>query len=143
MNTAIISQVGQSAGISFAVPINSITRILRQLIENGRVIRADLGITRVYASGEGLLVVAMVDGGPAESAGIHSARMKVERLGPLMRPYLDTDSADVIVAIEHKRVKTVEELLTEVEKHQPGETLHVTVVRDGQPMDIEVRLGRS
>src|SRR5204862_948044 len=61
MNTAIISQVGQSAGISFAVPINSILRILDQLIENGHVIRADLGITRVYATGQGLLVVAMAD----------------------------------------------------------------------------------
>ncbi len=144
MNTAIISQVGQSAGISFAVPINSITRILTQLIENGRVIRADLGITRVYATGEGLLVVAMVEGGPAEAAGIQPAQLREQRVGPgFIRRYLDTDSADVIVAIEHKRVKTVEELLTEVEKHQPGATIRVTVVRDGQPTDIEVRLGRS
>ena len=121
MNTAIISQVGQSAGISFAVPINSITRILTQLIENGRVIRADLGITRVYATGEGLLVVAMAEGGPAERAGIRPAQVRVERFGPrFVRRYLDPDSADLIVAIEHKRVKTVEELLTEVEKHQPG-----------------------
>jgi S1-C subfamily serine protease len=143
MNTAIISQVGQSAGISFAVPINSITRILRQLIENGRVIRADLGISRVYATDEGLLVVATVEGGPAEQAGIQSAQVKVERQGPWMRQYLDTDSADMIVAIEHKRVKTVEELLTEVEKHPPGKVIRVTVVRNGQPMDIRVRLGKS
>ena len=46
MNTAIVSNVGQSAGISFAVPINAIARILPQLIENGKVIRADLGIAR-------------------------------------------------------------------------------------------------
>ena len=54
MNTAIVSHVGQSAGISFAVPINAISRILRQLIENGRVIRADLGIARVYRLGRGV-----------------------------------------------------------------------------------------
>src|SRR5271165_2575897 len=77
MNTAIISQVGQSAGISFAVPINAITRILRPLIENGRVIRADLGIS-VYATDDGLLVMAVVDGGPAEQAGIQPA-IKEER----------------------------------------------------------------
>ena len=65
-------------------------------------------------------------------------------MGPgFVRRYLDTDSADVIVAIEHKRVKTVEELLTEVEKHQPSATIRVTVVRDGQPMDVRVQLGRS
>ena len=81
MNTAIISQVGQSAGISFAVPINSITRILQPLIQNGRVIRADLGITRVYATGEGLLVMALNEGGPAEKAGIQPAQIKEEQLG--------------------------------------------------------------
>jgi S1-C subfamily serine protease len=144
MNTAIVSNVGQSAGISFAVPINAIARILRQLIENGRVIRADLGITRVYASGEGLLVMAVVDGGPAERAGIRPARMRVEQIAPgFVRRSLDPDSADLIVAIEHKRVRTVEELLTEVEKHRPGETIRVTVVRDGEPMDIRVQLGES
>jgi S1-C subfamily serine protease len=144
MNTAIVSQVGQSAGISFAVPINAISRILQQLIENGRVIRADLGITHVYATGEGLLVRAVVEGGPAERAGIQPVRMRVERLAPgIIRRSLDPDSADLIVAIEHKRVRTVEELLTEVEKHRPGETIRVTVVRDGKPVDIPVRLGQS
>ena len=144
MNTAIISQVGQSAGISFAVPINAITRILRPLIENGRVIRADLGITRVYATDDGLLVMAVVDGGPAEQAGIQPAQIKEERLGlGYVRRYLDADSADLIVAIEHRRVKTVDELLTEVEKHQPGDVIRVTVIRGGQPTDIRIRLGQS
>jgi S1-C subfamily serine protease len=144
MNTAIISQVGQSAGISFAVPINAITRILRPLIENGRVIRADLGITRVYATDDGLLVISVADGGPAEQAGIQPAKIRHERLGlGLVRPYVDADSADLIVGIEHKRVRTVEELLTEVEKHQPGDVIRVTVIREGQPTDIEVRLGQS
>jgi S1-C subfamily serine protease len=144
MNTAIVSNVGQSAGISFAVPINPIVRILPQLIENGKVIRADLGITRVYATGDGLLVMSVVDDGPAERAGIQPVRMRVEQIAPgYVRKSLDPDSADLIVAIEHKRVRTVEELLTEVEKHRPGETVRVTVVRDGKPMDIKVRLGQS
>jgi S1-C subfamily serine protease len=144
MNTAIISQVGQSAGISFAVPINAIRRILRPLIENGRVIRADLGITRVYATDDGLLVMAVVDGGPAEQAGIQPAQIKEERLGlGYIRRFVDTDSADLIVGIEHRRVKTVDELLTEVEKHQPGDVIRVTVIRGGQPTDIRIRLGQS
>ncbi len=144
MNTAIVSSVGQSAGISFAVPINSIARILPQLIANGKVIRADLGITRVYATGDGLLVLAVVDGGPAELAGIQPVRMRIEEIAPgFIRKTIDPDSADLIVAIEHKRVRTVEELLTEVEKHRPGQTIRVTVVRDGKPMDILVQLGQS
>ena len=144
MNTAIVSNVGQSAGISFAVPINAISRILQQLIDNGRVIRADLGITKVYSTGEGLLVMALVEGGPAARAGIEPVRMKIVRIAPgYIRKSLDPDSADMIVAIDHKRVRTVEELLTEVEKHRPGETVRITVVRDGQPVDVSVRLGQS
>ena len=144
MNTAIVSNVGQSAGISFAVPINAISRILGQLIENGRVIRADLGVTRVYATGEGLLVMALVEGGPAERAGVMAARVRVERLAPgFVSRSIDPDTADLIVAVDHKRVRTVEELLTEVEKHKPGETIRLTVVRDGKPLDVPVVLGKS
>jgi S1-C subfamily serine protease len=144
MNTAIVSNVGQSAGISFAVPINAISRILQQLIDNGRVIRADLGITKVYSTGEGLLVVALVEGGAAARAGIEPVRIKIVRIAPgYIKKSIDPDSADMIVAIDHKRVRTVEELLTEVEKHRPGETIRVTLVRDGQPVDVNVKLGQS
>jgi S1-C subfamily serine protease len=143
MNTAIVSNVGQSAGISFAVPINAVARILRQLIENGRVIRADLGVTKVYPTREGLLVMALVDGGPAERAGIQPVRVKIERGPGFIRRSVDPESADLIVAVEHKRVRTVEELLTEVEKHRPGDSVRVTVIRDGQPRDIVVQLGQS
>ncbi len=144
MNTAIVSHVGQSAGISFAVPINAISRILPQLIENGRVIRADLGIAKVFSNGDGLLVMAVIEGGPAERAGIQPVRMRVERIAPgYIRRTLDPESADIIVAIEHKRVRSVEELLTEVEKHRPGDQIRVTVVRKGRPVDVVVELGQS
>ena len=144
LNTAIVSQVGQSAGISFAVPINSIVRILDQLIVNGRVIRADLGITRVYSTGDGLLVLDLAEGGPAEQAGIQPIRVRVEQIAPgVIRRSIDHESADLIVAVERKRVHTVEELLTEVEKHRPGDTVRITVIRAGNPMDIKVTLGRS
>lgn len=144
MNTAIVSSVGQSAGVSFAVPINTISRILKPLIEHGRVVRADLGLTRVYTTDQGLLVLALVEGGPAEQAGIRPIQMKVERIGPgFIRRSLDPDSADLIVAVEHRRVRTLDDLFTEVEKHQPGDTVRITVVRDGKPMDIPVKLGSS
>jgi S1-C subfamily serine protease len=144
MNTAIVSHVGQSAGISFAVPINGIRRILDPLIHNGRVIRADLGIRRFLATGKGLLVVSVVEGGPADQAGIQGIKVRLEQLAPgFVRRSLDPDSADLIVAVDHQRVKSLEELLTEVEKHQPGEVVRITVVRDGQPIDIDVHLGQS
>ena len=126
------------------MPINSITRILKPLIEHGKVVRADLGVTRFYATDEGLLVLALAEGGPADRAGIRPIQVKIERFGPgFMRRSLDPDSADLIVAVEHRRVKTLDELLTEVEKHQPGQTVRITVVRDGKPMDVPVVLGKS
>jgi S1-C subfamily serine protease len=144
MNTAIVSPVGQSAGISFAVPINGIRRILDQLIHNGRVIRADLGITRFLATGKGLLVVSLAEGGPADRAGIHGVKVRIEQLAPgFVRRSIDPDTADLIVAVDQRRVKSLEELLTEVEKHQPGESVAITVVRDGQFKNISIRLGQS
>jgi S1-C subfamily serine protease len=143
VNTAIYSQVGQSAGISFAVPINAVQRILRSLIENGRVIRADLGVTRVLTTNNGLIVLGLAEGGPAESAGIQPMRARLYRYGGLVVKRPDPSTADTIVAVDGKRVKNVDELLTEVESHAPGETVTVTVIRNGRAKDIPVRLGQS
>jgi len=143
MNTAILSEVGQSAGISFAVPINAITRIINPLIEHGRVIRADLGITRVFTTNNGLVVLGVTEGGPASRAGIQPIRTKIVRYGSAIVRRLDPDSADVIVAINGTRVKNVDELLTEVETHKPGDMVKVTVIREGKLVDIQVRLGES
>jgi S1-C subfamily serine protease len=139
MNTAILSQVGQSAGIGFTVPINAIKRILRPLIEEGRVVRADLGLARVYRTPQGLLVLALVDGGPAERAGLRPIQARRTRFGPVIVP----ESADLIVAIDGKAVKTYEDLLTEVEAHAPGETVTVKIIRGGKPAEVSVTLGRS
>ena len=139
MNTAILSQVGQSAGIGFSVPVNAIKRILRPLIDEGRVVRADLGLARVYRTPQGLLVLVLADGGPAERAGLRPIRMRRTRYGPVIVP----ESADLIVAIDGKPVKTYEDLLTEVEAHAPGATVVVRVIREGKPIDVPVTLGRS
>ena len=139
MNTAIISQVGQSAGISFAVPINAIRRILRPLIDEGRVVRADLGLARVYRTRDGLLALALVEGGAAERAGLRPLQVRRSRVGR----FIDPDSADLIVAIDGKPIKTYEDLLNEVEAHNPGDQVDVTVIRQGSKVDVPVKLGRS
>jgi S1-C subfamily serine protease len=143
MNTAIISQVGQSAGISFAVPINAITRILKPLIEHGRIIRADLGVVRVFTTNQGLMVLDITEGGPADRAGIQPIKIKIVRYGLTRYRKLDPDSADVIVAVNGVRVKNVDELLTEVESHAPSDTVKVTVIRAGKLIDVPVKLGQS
>jgi S1-C subfamily serine protease len=144
MNTAILSQVGQSAGISFAVPINSIKRILPSLIEYGRVIRADLGVTRVYTTPEGLVVVSVAEGGPADHAGIRPIQVKVTRYGGRLYRELDNESPpDLIVEIDGKPVHSLDDMLTEVESHSPGQTVQVTVIRNGQKVVVPVTVGES
>src|SRR6185436_9119237 len=59
MNTAIASGTGQSAGVGFAIPVGSIARVVPQLIERGRVIRPEVGITRVLQTEHGLLIATM------------------------------------------------------------------------------------
>ena len=80
MNTAIASATGQSAGVGFAIPVANIARVVPQLIERGRVIRPDVGITRVQqdrarAAGR----ATMTPGGPAEQAGLRGFRIVKQR----------------------------------------------------------------
>ncbi len=143
MNTAILSQVGQSSGIGFAVPIGSIKRILRPLIEQGRIIRGDLGLTRVMRTGDGLLVLALTEGGPAERAGLQPPQVRRFRRGNMVFTRPDPETADLITAIDGKPVKTSDELLAEVETHAPGTEVVVTVIRAGKPVQVPVTLGES
>jgi S1-C subfamily serine protease len=121
------------------VPINAIKRILRPLIDEGRVVRADLGLARVYRTQDGLLALALVDGGAAERAGIRPLQVRRSRFGPV----IDPESADLIVAIGGKPVKTYEDLLNEVEARNPGDQVDVTVIRQGHEVKVPVKLGRS
>jgi S1-C subfamily serine protease len=143
ITTAIISQVGQSAGIGFAVPINTIKRILKPLIENGRVIRADLGLRKVLVTDEGLQIRDLVEGGAAARAGLQGPQVHAERFGGFTRYWIDRDSADRIVAIDGKPVKSGDDLLAEVEARAPGDTVTLTVIRKGRTRQVKVVLGQS
>ncbi len=138
MNTAILSQVGQSAGIGFAVPISAIERVLPQLLERGFVVRADLGITRVLTTDEGLLVVSLADDGPARRAGLREAEVRLERINRFTnRRRIE---GDVLSRIDGKAVRNIEDLLTEVESHAPGEVVTLEVIRDGRRQNMKVTL---
>jgi S1-C subfamily serine protease len=144
MNTAIASRTGQSAGIGFAIPVNTISRITSQLIATGHVVRPDLGITRVLQTEQGLLVVTVADDGPAKAAGIQGFRIIRERqqTGPFIqeRRKIDRSTADLILAVDGKRVATSEELLTIVEAKKPGDKVTLTLIREREPKHVEVTL---
>ena len=79
-------------------------------------------------------MLGLVEGGPAGRAGLRPIQARRTRLGPVIVP----ESADLIVSIDGKPVKTYEELLTEVEAHAPGDDVVVGVIRNGKEVDVPV-----
>jgi S1-C subfamily serine protease len=147
MNTAIASSTGENTGVGFSIPVNTIKRVVPQLIENGHVERPDLGIARVYQTEEGLLIAATTPEGPADRAGLRGFRLVREqtRRGPYIveRTRIDQSRADLIIGIDGGRVRTLDDLLTVIEQKQPGDTVLVSVIREGQQVDVVVTLGES
>jgi S1-C subfamily serine protease len=145
MNTAIASRTGQSSGVGFAIPVATLARIVPQLIAKGRVVRPDVGIARVYQSDAGLLVAALVPGGPAERAGVHGFRVVRERRrqGPFVSEVtrIDRSGADLIVAVAGEDIRSVDEFLSVIESKNPGETILLSVEREGRRLEIPVVLG--
>jgi len=144
MNTAIASKTGESAGVGFAIPVNTIARVVPQLIENGRVVRADIGIARVFQTEYGLLIATLESGGAAEKAGLQGPKIirQRKRRGPVVYEFqtIDRSAADMIVAADGQPVRTGDELLTIIEGKRPGDEIVVTVIRDGRKVNVPVRL---
>jgi S1-C subfamily serine protease len=144
MNTAIASKSGTSAGVGFAIPVSTIARIVPQLIQNGRVVRPDVGIARVYQTERGLLLATLVPGGAAERAGLQGPKLvrRTKRQGPFVYEYqtIDRSVADMIVAVDGTRIRTADDFLSAIERHQPGDRVIITVVRAGKEVNIPVIL---
>jgi S1-C subfamily serine protease len=145
MNSAIASPsgAGENTGVGFAIPVNTLKRMIPQLIEHGRVIRPVIGITHVYESDQGLVVINVVPGGPADRAGLQGFRVVRERRGAFVFESIDRSSADLIVAVDGKQVRTRDDLLDIVESRQPGDRVMVTVIRELRPVDVPVVLGSN
>lgn len=140
MNTAIASKVGQSAGVGFAISANTIQRIAPQLIRQGRVVRPEVGILAAFPTDQGLRIARMAPGGPAEQAGLRGPQVIRQRRGPFVLEGIDRSAADLIVSVDGKPVKTVDEFLTEIESHQPGQAVTIGILRDGKPQELAVTL---
>jgi S1-C subfamily serine protease len=141
MNTAIASNTGQSAGVGFAIPVNLCTRVLPQLIRHGRVFRPEIGVQQVYETDQGLLIARLVPGGPAERAGLRGPAIDRRRRGPFLLERVDRSAADLIVAVDGEEVKTADDFLGLIERHEAGERVVLTILREGRKMNVPVTLG--
>jgi S1-C subfamily serine protease len=144
MTTAIASRTGQSAGVGFAIPVGTLSRIVPQLIQRGKVVRPDAGIARVYQADAGLVVAELAPEGPAERAGIRGFRVIRERKrqGPFTveTARVDRAGADVIVAVAGQAVRTADDFLSAVESRNPGDQVLITVSREGHRLEVPVVL---
>lgn len=144
MNTAIASSTGENTGVGFAIPVNTIMRVVPQLINRGRVTRPDVGITKVYQADGKVIIAALSEGGPAERAGLKGFRIvrNQKRRGPFVvdERTIDRSDADTVVAVDGQPVKTADDLLGYVEMKRPGEVVELKILRDNRELIVPVTL---
>ncbi len=149
INTLIASSVGQSAGIGFAIPINTAKAVLNDLVSLGRVRRPVLGVRTLpigpelaaqlgLPSDHGLLIVEAEPGSAAARAGLHGGNQRAF-LGnmPIMI------GGDLIVAIDGQTVEDQRDLSHVMNNHRAGDTVTVTIFRGQKKMDVRVTLGEA
>ena len=149
INTMILSNVGQNAGIGFAIPINTAKAVLNDLVTLGRVRRPALGVRTIPIGPEladelglpvdyGLLIIQVTPGGSADAAGLR---------GGTERAYLGntpiTLGGDLIVAIDDQQVQDEQDLAQMMNNHRAGDTVKVTIYRNKKKMDVSVALSEA
>jgi S1-C subfamily serine protease len=140
VNTAIYSPSGSSAGIGFAVPVDTVNRVVPQLIRTGVYRPPRLGVVhdeRVNAFAreqgiEGVLVLDVEPGSPAAAAGLRPAMQN--RLGQIV-------PGDLVVGIGDRRVATSADLRAALDQHVPGDAVDLVLLRDGREVRVPVVLG--
>jgi S1-C subfamily serine protease len=138
MNTAIVSPSGSYAGIGFAVPVDTINRVVPQIIKNGSVIKPGLGIQVVESNFLrlrgviGAIIANVIPNSPAEKAGLmpirRSANGKIQ-LG------------DVIIAIEGVPIQDGDDLLNALDERLPGDMITLQVASVNGERTVKVKLG--
>ena len=147
MNTAIATRSGDNAGIGFAIPINTIRRVVPQLLATGRVQRPTIGIMQVFETDRGLLVVNLTPNGPAEKAGLKGAKLERKKvlrgLIPFEHPTIDHNQSDLIVGIDGQSIMLSDDLLRVIETKKSGDQVMLHIVRNGQNIQVPVILGNG
>lgn len=137
VNTQIVSPSGAYAGIGFAVPVDTVNRIVPELIKHGKLIRPGLGVSLVPDAMakrwgiKGLIIGKVTRSGPADRAGLKGARETATGRIQL---------GDIIVAVAGKPVATVDDLMDVMEKHKVGDQVSVEILRGKRQEKVAVIL---
>ncbi|MDE6706107.1 MAG: trypsin-like peptidase domain-containing protein [Treponemataceae bacterium] len=150
INTMIMSSSGSSAGVGFAVPVSTARRVINDLLQFGKVNRGIISITPVqmtsaiaqYAGvgiSTGILVSAVKKGSGADKGGIRGGTKAVQ-YGSRWNPTTIYLGGDIITAIDTVAVRTYADYTSALESKRPGDTVSVTVYRDGKTQKLTVTL---
>jgi len=130
VNTQIASPSGASAGIGFAIPADEVNRIVPRLIRDGRYVRPAIGVTagpaglqRALNLPKGVALVQVAPNTPAARAGLQPFRRAADG---------DVIGGDVITAINDEPVADLDDMLAALERRQPGDSVTLTLWRNGQ-----------
>ncbi len=139
LNTVIYSPSGASAGVGFAIPADTVRRVVNALIRNkGKVVRAALG---VQCAGDaqarqlglpGVLILEVAPGSAAAKAGMRGT-YRDARDGSLVL-------GDVVLSVDQQKTQSVEDLLAAVEERAPGDDVAVVVLREGRERTLRAKL---
>ena len=150
INTMIISNSGSSAGIGFAVPVSTARRVVDDLIKYRKVNRGVLKITPVQMTSSiaryarlsistGILVSSVEKGSSTEKSGLLGGTQAVQ-YGNRFNPTTIYLGGDIITGIDNISVKTYADYMSALESKRPGDTVTVTVFRDGEYKKLKVTL---
>jgi len=148
VNSQILSESNSSSGVGFAIPINLVKRVSQDIINTGKVEYSYLGISaasgidlgliealHVPNNTQGVVVGEVQSNGPADKAGLKSATSVDVSTGA------EPTSADIITAIDGLKIKDMSGLISYLaNKTQPGQTINLTVLRDGSEINLPVTL---
>lgn len=147
INTAIQSGTGQSAGIGFAVPSNTILKVVPVLIEEGKYSHPWIGISgkdidpelakvRDLDQSKGFLIVTVVPGSPAEIAGLKGVS-EIKIIGDKEYPA----DGDIIVSVDGKEVRKISDILIHLQEEKSvGDEMILGILRDGEVMHVILAL---
>ncbi len=137
VNTAIYSPSGASAGIGFAIPVDTVIRIVPQLIQFGMIERPGLGVNiasdqiAARLDVDGVLIIDVAPSGAAADAGLVGTTPGANGRWSL---------GDVIVGVDGAAIHKQQDLYRALDDHKVGDRIKLTVMRDGQKRDVEVKL---
>jgi S1-C subfamily serine protease len=143
VNTVIYSPSGASAGVGFAIPVDTVNRVVPQLIASGRYVRPALGVdideglNQLITQRLGVSGVAILRASPGSAAAAAGLRgLRSERGGAIV-------AGDIIVAVNGHAIDSVPRLQSRLDDYNVGETVALTVLRDTARVEIPVRLQAS